>query len=83
MFGRGRIDHIGYQAASREGFDEARRRLMARGATDGYVGDFGIGLSLGFRDPDGLECDVILPSEMPGPLKPPGTPAEGYQVGVP
>ena len=29
MFGRGRLDHVGLQAASMEAFEEIRRRLMA------------------------------------------------------
>ena len=29
MFGRGRLDHLGYQAASIEAFEEIRRRLIA------------------------------------------------------
>src|SRR5438309_8827409 len=35
MFGRGRIDHIGLEAASQEAFDEIRRRLMQSGASEG------------------------------------------------
>jgi catechol 2,3-dioxygenase-like lactoylglutathione lyase family enzyme len=31
MFGRGRLDHIGFQAASLEAFEEIRQRLLARG----------------------------------------------------
>src|SRR5688572_19408301 len=54
MFGRGRLDHIGLQAASLEAFDLIRDRLVQRGATDGFVTDFGPILSLFFRDPDGL-----------------------------
>src|SRR5690242_11777839 len=34
MFGRGRIDHFGLQAASLEDFEEIRRRLRAREAAD-------------------------------------------------
>src|SRR5580692_5958579 len=30
MFGRGRIDHLGLQAASLESFEEIRRRLIDR-----------------------------------------------------
>src|SRR5712691_7536702 len=41
MFGRGRIDHLALQAASLEAFEAIRDRLMARGATDGFVTDFG------------------------------------------
>jgi len=82
MFERGRLDHIGFQAASLDAFNEARRRLMEKGATDGYVSDFGLVYSLFFRDPDGLECEVVVPSPKPGPLTGPGTPAPGYEVGV-
>jgi catechol 2,3-dioxygenase-like lactoylglutathione lyase family enzyme len=80
MFGRGRIDHIGLEAASHEAFDEIRTRLIARGATDGFVTDFGIALSLFFRDPDGLEGEVCFhnPRATTADLKPPGTPAAGY-----
>jgi catechol 2,3-dioxygenase-like lactoylglutathione lyase family enzyme len=80
MFGRGRIDHIGLEAASQEAFDTVRDRLIERGATDGFVTDFGIAISLFFRDPDGLEGEVCLhnPVATPADLKPPGTPAAGY-----
>jgi catechol 2,3-dioxygenase-like lactoylglutathione lyase family enzyme len=81
MFGRGRIDHLGLQAASIEAFDTIRRRLIERGATDGFVTDFGPILSLFFRDPDGLECEVCVPKPdaTPGVHNPPGTPAAGYE----
>jgi catechol 2,3-dioxygenase-like lactoylglutathione lyase family enzyme len=81
MFGRGPIDHIGLQAESQAAFDEIRRRLIERGATDGFVTDFGIAISLFFVDPDGLEGEVLLdtPGTGPGDLKPPGTPAAGYE----
>jgi catechol 2,3-dioxygenase-like lactoylglutathione lyase family enzyme len=81
MFERGRIDHIGLQAANQGAFDEIRRRLMARGATDGFVTDFGRSLSLFFTDPDGLEGEVLLYVSHDGPVHPPGTPAAGYEVG--
>lgn len=80
MFGRGRIDHLGLQAASTEAFDIIRERLMARGVTDGFVTDFGPVLSVFFRDPDGLEGEVCVqnPAARPGVYNPPGTPAPGY-----
>lgn len=59
MFGRGRIDHIGLHAASLEDFDEIRRRLMDAGATDGVVTEFGRKISLFFRDPDRMECEIL------------------------
>ena len=81
MFGRGRIDHLGLQAHSKEAFDTIRERLIARGSTDGFVTNFGPILSLFFIDPDGLEGEVCVanPDVKPGEFHPPGTPAEGYE----
>jgi catechol 2,3-dioxygenase-like lactoylglutathione lyase family enzyme len=80
MFGRGRIDHVGLQAASMDAFDQIRDRLIARGASDQFVTDFGPALSVFFRDPDGLEGEVCVPNPdaMPGVYNPPGTPAARY-----
>jgi catechol 2,3-dioxygenase-like lactoylglutathione lyase family enzyme len=60
MWGRGRIDHIGLAAASPEAFELIRERLVETGAGDGTVNDFGGALSIFFRDPDGLEGEVLL-----------------------
>src|SRR5436305_253010 len=83
MFGRGRIDHLGLQAASVESFEEIRRRLIARGAADEFVTDFGAILSLFFTDPDGLEGEVCVanPDAVRGVSNPPGTPAKRYVAG--
>ena len=80
MFGRGRIDHLGLQAASLEAFVEIRRRLIKHGASDGFVTDFGPVLSVFFRDPDGLEGEVCVPNPdaQPGVFNPPGTQASGF-----
>jgi catechol 2,3-dioxygenase-like lactoylglutathione lyase family enzyme len=80
MFGRGRLDHLGLQAASLEAFDTMRDRLIACGASDGFVTDFGPVLSLFFRDPDGLEGEVCVtnPDAQPGVFNPPGTPSRRY-----
>lgn len=80
MFGRGRLDHLALEASSLEAFDEIRERLLARGATDGFVTDFGHMFSLFFRDPDGLEAEVCVPNPdaRPGVHNPPGTPALRY-----
>lgn len=80
MFGRGRIDHLAVQAASMEAFEAIRQRLMARGAADDFVTDFGPMLSIFFRDPDGLECEVCVenPDSVPGVHHPPGTRAVRY-----
>jgi len=60
MWGRGRIDHVGLAAGSPEAFATIRERLVAAGAGDGTVNDFGSAYSTFFRDPDGLEGEVIL-----------------------
>ena len=80
MFGRGRLDHMALQAASIETFEEIRSRLLARDATDGFVTDFGPILSIFFRDPDGLECEVAVPNPdaEPGTTNPPGTPSRRF-----
>jgi catechol 2,3-dioxygenase-like lactoylglutathione lyase family enzyme len=86
MFQRGRLDHLALEAASIEAFDDIRDRLGDRGATDGFVTDFGHILSLFFRDPDGLEAEVCVqnPDAEPGIHNPPGTPARRYhQDGTP
>jgi catechol 2,3-dioxygenase-like lactoylglutathione lyase family enzyme len=61
MWGRGRIDHFGLQAASAESFETIRQRLIEHCASDGEVNDFGAVRSVFFRDPDGLEGEVLVP----------------------
>ena len=80
MFGRGRLDHLALQAESLAAFETIRERLMARGAADDFVTDFGPILSVFFRDPDGLECEVCVqnPDAKPGVSNPPGTRAARY-----
>lgn len=60
MWGRGRLDHFGLSAASPEAFETIRTRLIEAGAGDGTVNDFGPVLSTFFRDPDGLEGEVLI-----------------------
>jgi catechol 2,3-dioxygenase-like lactoylglutathione lyase family enzyme len=80
MFGRGRLDHLALQAEDIPAFEEIRRRLIERGAADEFVTDFGKVLSIFFRDPDGLECEVCVanPDWVPGTFHPPGTPSARY-----
>ena len=59
MYGRGRLDHFGLNAGSRQNLEEVRQRLIKLGASDGTVTDFGKALSVFFRDPDGLEAEVL------------------------
>jgi len=80
MFGRGRIDHLAFEAASMDAFETIRARLIERGAADEFVTDFGHVLSVFFRDPDGLECEVCVvnPDAIPGVINPPGTPSARF-----
>ncbi len=80
MFGRGRIDHLGLKAPDIQCFDTIRERLIEAGATDGFVTDFGRKLSLFFRDPDQMECEVLVvnPDATGDQSNPPGTPAARY-----
>jgi catechol 2,3-dioxygenase-like lactoylglutathione lyase family enzyme len=79
MYGRGRIDHLGLHAASLEAFDEIRERLIAHGASDGTVTEFGRKISIFFRDPDQMECEVLFtnPDADPDDLRF-GTPSARY-----
>ena len=82
MFGRGRIDHIGLQAASQDAFDLIRERLIARGC------DRRLRHRLRRRHQPVLHrsrrargrgrCSTA-PAPGPSDLKPPGTPAVGYE----
>jgi catechol 2,3-dioxygenase-like lactoylglutathione lyase family enzyme len=80
MFGRGPVDHLGIEAKDKAAFEEIRRRLMACGAADSFVTDFGAAYSVFFIDPDGLECEVLLsiPGKTAADMHPPGTPATEY-----
>ena len=71
MFGRGRIDHIGLHAADIDAFSEIRDRLIAAGASDRIVTEFGRKLSIFFRDPDQMEGEVLVanPDADPDDLK--------------
>ena len=85
MFGRGRLDHVALRAAHIESFDEIRNRLRDAGASDGYVSDFGPILSVFYRDPDGLESELVVanPDAIPGVYNGPGTPSARFAHDMP
>jgi catechol 2,3-dioxygenase-like lactoylglutathione lyase family enzyme len=58
MFDRGHLDHLALDVPDREAFDELRRRLVERGASDGAVTDLGPKISFWFRDPDGMHVEI-------------------------
>jgi catechol 2,3-dioxygenase-like lactoylglutathione lyase family enzyme len=51
MFERGRVDHFALDVPDAETFERARADLVARGASDGRVTDFGVVRVLSFSDP--------------------------------
>lgn len=63
MFERGRLDHLAFDAASRDAFLEIRRRLIAEDAhatENGLVTDMGGSVwSISFHDPDGMWGEVM------------------------
>jgi catechol 2,3-dioxygenase-like lactoylglutathione lyase family enzyme len=58
MFERGRIDHFALHVADAQTFARLREDLLARGATDGTVTDFGVTRVLTFVDPDGHTVEL-------------------------
>lgn len=66
MWHRGRLDHLGLRASSYAAFATIRERLIERGGSDGTVNDFGSAFSMFFRDPDGLEGEVLVRKDPDG-----------------
>lgn len=65
VFDRGHLDHLAVAVPDEAALQEARRRLVAAGAADGTVVDFGSVRTVSFRDPDGLEAEVALWCDAP------------------
>ena len=57
--GRGAIDHYGIAVESKEILEQMRDRLVAAGAEIGEIQRLGSEWSLFFRDPDGMELEVL------------------------
>jgi hypothetical protein len=58
MLDRGHLDHIAFDVAGPRELEAVRQRLVARGASDGVVHDYGPMLAVHFVDPDGMETEV-------------------------
>ena len=58
MFKRGRVDHLALAARDEDALKTLRKRLVAAGACEGNITDFGAILSVWFTDPDGMEMEV-------------------------
>jgi catechol 2,3-dioxygenase-like lactoylglutathione lyase family enzyme len=63
MFGRGHLDHVAIDVSDAEQFEMLRGRLVAAGASDGLMTDFGRMRVVTFRDPDGFEAEIALWAE--------------------
>ena len=68
MFGRGRIDHLALLAASVDAFREIRARLIACGASDGFVTDVGSQLSIFSATRTGSNAKCAFRIQMHGPV---------------
>ena len=58
MLDRGHLDHLAFDVPDGPALEAVRRRLVALGATDGAVSDYGPMLSVYFTDPDGMGAEV-------------------------
>ena len=56
---RGQLDHIALAAPTDEVFHALRRRALEASATTGHVRDFGAAWAMKFRDPDGMEGELM------------------------
>ena len=60
MFARGHLDHVSLNVDDDERFELLRRRLVAVGASDGTMTDFGAVRTVAFRDPDGWWSEIAI-----------------------
>jgi|RhiMethySRZTD1v2_1073278.scaffolds.fasta_scaffold01574_7 catechol 2,3-dioxygenase-like lactoylglutathione lyase family enzyme len=58
MLDRGHLDHVAFDVPGPAELEEIRRRVLAQGAGDGTVSDYGPMLSVYFVDPDGMGTEA-------------------------
>ena len=58
MLDRGHLDHLAVDVPDGRSLEAVRRRLVAQGASDGAVSDYGPMLSIYFTDPDGMAAEA-------------------------
>jgi catechol 2,3-dioxygenase-like lactoylglutathione lyase family enzyme len=56
--GRGHLDHVAFEVPTAAALEAVRQRLVAYGASDGRINDYGALVSVGFTDPDGMATEV-------------------------
>ena len=59
MMNRGHIDHLALEAPTPAALETLRQRLLACGASNGSVSDYGPILTVPFVDPDGMASEVV------------------------
>lgn len=55
---RGHLDHMAFEVPSAAALEAVRGRLVAAGASDGHIHDYGALVTVGFTDPDGMATEV-------------------------
>ena len=55
---RGHLDHVGFDVPTAAALEEIRARLVACGASDGQIHDYGSLVTVNFVDPDGMASEV-------------------------
>jgi catechol 2,3-dioxygenase-like lactoylglutathione lyase family enzyme len=55
---RGHLDHVAFEVATAADLATVRQRLVACGASDGQVNDYGALVTVSFTDPDGMSTEV-------------------------
>lgn len=58
LFERGRLDHLALSVADEASLYALRNRLVEAGASSGEITDFGVALSVHFRDPAGMDAEI-------------------------
>ena len=53
------LDHVGFTVADRDAVVEWEQRLVEKGVTHSPITDHDWGSSLNFRDPDGMQLQII------------------------
>jgi catechol 2,3-dioxygenase-like lactoylglutathione lyase family enzyme len=60
---RGHLDHVGFDVPNAAALEAVRQRLVACGASDGRIHDYGALVTVGFTDPDGMATEVCWPRD--------------------
>jgi len=65
IFARGHIDHFAVNFSDPHAFETVRGRLVAAGASEGRLADFGAVRLIEFTDPDGMTGEIAIRGDGP------------------